>query len=193
MATANFSLLDLFEQAFGYQTEAFKPKFSEASGYGDGSSTNNLVKARRNFGVSGSPYYANDDYGKEYYLPVTITASGINISLPHPVISVSSRKVIIETPLTELRGTVKELVNVQDYQITIKGFAIDKPNRFPEFDITLLRDLYEHNVPLSIQNPITDIFLLRPDRAGSDLVVIKEFHLPEVKGVKMYARMNWFW
>lgn len=161
------SLSDLFEQAFGYRTTAF-----------------NAIPIRTEAGVHGAPYYATDAHGKEYFLPVTLTSPGRTIELPYPVISITSRKTIIETPLTERRGTVKELINIQDYEINIKGFIISDTNDFPETAITLLRDLYEQNTAVSITNPITDIFLLRTDRKGSDQVVIKEIRLPPITGIK---------
>ena len=102
----------------------------------------------------------------------------------YPVISISSRKTIIETPLTERRGTVKELINMQDYEIVIKGFIIGNSNEFPEAEVGRLRTIYEQNSALSVQCPLTDIFLLRPDRSGSDQVVIRELIFPAVKGVK---------
>ena len=105
-------------------------------------------------------------------------------NLPYPVVSISSRKTIVETPLTERRGTVKELINIQDYEITIRGFIIGKPNEFPESDVTLLRTIYEQNTPISIQCPITDIFLVRPERNGSDEVVISDLKFPSIQGVK---------
>ena len=116
-------------------------------------------------GSYGSPYYTKDALGMEYYMPVTISypdtgqqgnglvtgnSQGVlkKWDLPYPVISISSRKTIIETPLTERRGTVKELVNIQDYEITIKGFLITGANEFPESDVTTLRNIYEQNAAL---------------------------------------------
>ena len=100
------------------------------------------------------------------------------------MISISGRKTIVETPLTERRGTVKELINIEDYEIVIKGFIIGATNDFPENDVAILRNIYEQNSALSIQCPLTDIFLLRPDRSGSDQVVIKDLRFPGIKAVK---------
>lgn len=194
MAEISFSLAALFEQTFGYKTRAFDPEFNTVTGY------NALSPGRKENGTQGSPYYAIDALGREYFMPVTITypdASGSNgllgndsvdatnkWNLPYPVISVSSRKTIIETPLTERRGTVKELINLQDYEIVIKGFIVSNTNEFPETEVTRLRNIYEQNVALSIQCPLTDIFLLRPDRSGSDQVVITELTFPAITGIK---------
>ncbi len=194
MAEISFSLADLFEQTFGYKTKAFDPEFKSVTGQ------NALLAGRKENGAQGSPYYSIDELGKEYYMPVTIMYNdtsedtGLNTNessgplskwnLPYPVISVTSRKTIVETPLTGRKGTVKELINVQDYEILVRGFIIGNTNEFPEADVTKLRTIYEQNTALSIQCPLTDIFLLRPDRSGSDQVVIRELSFPSMNGVK---------
>ena len=184
MATTSFDLAGLFEQTFGYKTTAFAPEFTPTLG--------DKNSYRTEVGATGSPYYAMDGLHTEYFMPVTLSYNEQGISgtnqvewqLPYPVITISSKKTIIETALTERRGTVKEFINVQDYEIVIKGFIIQASNEFPESKITSLRNLYEQNVPLSIKCPLTDIFLLRPDRSGSDQVVIQELKFPAIAGVK---------
>ena len=191
MAEISFSIADLFEKTFGYKTQAFDPLFDPVTGDGG---VNSLT--RTEFGAHGSEYYADDALGREYFMPVKVmypdNESTSNAQadvlktwyLPYPVISITSRKTIIETPLTERRGTVKELINIQDYEIVIKGFIINRSNEFPEIDVTTLRSIYELNASLSIQCPLTDIFLLRPDRSGSDQVVIYDLKFPAISGVK---------
>lgn len=182
MAEISFSLVDLFEKAFGYKTKAFDPEFAPVQG--------DNILSRIEQGAHGSPYYANDALGREYFLPVTMIFEDgnsnrqIKFNLPYPVISICSRKTIVETPLTERRGTVKELINITDYEIVVKGLIIGTTNEFPENEVTQLRTIYEQNSAISIQCPLTDIFLLRPDRKGSDQVVIYELELPAIKGIK---------
>jgi hypothetical protein len=177
MATISFDLASLFEQTFGYRSPAFDPKFDP------------VLRTHDRVSAKGSPYYGLSQ-NVEYYLPVTLAYSEngngglVNVDLPHPIVSITCKKTIVETVLTERRGTVKELINSQDYQITVKGFIIGSGNEFPEEVVTSLRTLYEQNSPLSIKCPLTDIFLVRPDRRGSDQVVIQELNLPFVTGVK---------
>ena len=71
-----------------------------------------------------------------------------------------------------------------DYEIVVKGFIIKEGNEFPEQKVTMLRRIYEQQAPVSVKCPLTDIFLLRPDRSGSDQVVLSELKLPGVTGVK---------
>jgi len=195
MAEISFNLASLFETTFGYKTQAFKPEFSMVTG--------DRSPSRSEQGANGSAYYTKDALGVEYFMPVKLTyqdsqtnAQGTGLQgsnttgtlkdwwLPYPVISITSRKTIIETPLTERRGTVKELINIQDYDIVVRGFIISATNDFPENDVTTLRTIYEQNTALSIQCPLTDIFLLRPDRSGSDQVVIRAINFPSINGFK---------
>jgi hypothetical protein len=184
MAEMIFDLAGIFEQTFGYRSQAFEPEFDRVNG--------NKTPYRTEQGALGSPYYSADEQGREYFMPVTIKYPGTadaggelkKWELPFPVITIASRKNIVETPLTERRGTVKELINTEDYEITIRGFIVATGNEFPESEVTTLRNIYEQNVALSIECPLTDIFLLRPDRGGSDQVVIKQLRLPEVTGIK---------
>ena len=179
MANLSFSLADLFEQTFGYKTSAFNPDFD-------------FLPVAATTSVAGSPYYKQDALGREYFMPVTLmipSNDGSNntqlqpYDLPYPIISVSSKKTIIETPLTERRGTVKEVINSMDYEIVIKGFIIGPTGSFPEAEVTKLRDAFEQNTAMSIKCPVTDIFLVRPGRSGSDMVVIKELSFPPVTAI----------
>lgn len=178
MSTIHFHLADIFEQTFGYRSGAFDPDFEQQ--------TKNEQPVKNS--ALGASYYSTDMLSREYYMPVTVVynsgGGSVEWKLPHPVVAISSRKTIIETPMTERRGTVKELINVQDYDIVIKGFILNAKSEFPEQDVTPLRNIYEINEPVSIKCPVTDIFLLRPDRKGSDKVVIKELKFPPVTGIK---------
>ncbi len=181
MAEISLSLPDMYENAFGYKTQAFNPRFP-------------ALPNRVAISKQGSPYYADDVLGREYFMPATITyAPGASagapgevkiINLSYPVISVSCNKTIVETALTERRGTVKELISTKDYEITIRGLLLNTSNDFPEDDVTALRELFEQNAAVQIKCALTDIFLIRPDRSGSDNVVITEISFPPISGVK---------
>jgi len=187
MAEISFSLVDLFRQ-MGVHSSAFTPDFTSVSG------DNKLHRGVT--GNFGSPYYANDALGREYFLPVTVIypdSSGnlVTYELPYPVISIRGNKHVVETPLTERRGTVSELISTESYKISIKGFVINTVgNEMPEDELVDFRNFFECDMPFSIKCPLTDVFLLRPDRKGSDQVTIRSFELPYsigVKNVKTYS------
>lgn len=203
--SADFSIADLFEKAFGYKSEAFNVE--HRSPREDNSATDKKKEfsynpkadkpvAVRTNSIGGTPLYATAN-NVEYYLPVTITAYGYDsgskswnvqkdpFDLPHPIVSVKSQKKIIETELTEgNRGTFKELINQGDYEINIKGLCIGDDGEFPDQLIKSLRELYECGAPVSIKNALTDIFLVSSLRQGKDSIVIKDLSFPEVRGVK---------
>ena len=193
MAIVDLDLWDLYKKEFGGDPTSFNPQIAPVLG--------DTELSRVNAGKLGSPYYATDlVLGVEYFMPVLLTypdtsadSSGLlpggtgilmNWNLPFPMVKVGCKKTMVETPLTERRGSVKELINIQDYKITITGFLIAGTNDFPEAQVTALRNLWEQSTPITIKCPMTDIFLLRPDRSGSDQVVIVDFDVTTKKGVK---------
>ena len=179
----NLSLSRLFADVFGYNSDAFDPKPEDVKG--------NVQGSRKEENAAGTPWYASGRKGVELFMPIVMeyTEQGtagrtVQVNLPHAVISVSGRKTIIETPLTERRGTVKEIINLMDYDIVVKGMAISDSNEYPEGIVQELRTLYEQQTAVVMRSGKSDIFLLDTDRQGSDKVVIKEITFPEYQGVK---------
>ncbi len=113
--------------------------------------------------------------GIPYFLPVELDG----IKLPNTLISISSKKRIIETPLIGRKGTVKELINIEDYEIMIRGVIVDEGISFPEEMIMNLEELYDKNEAVSLKCALTDIFLQEDDS-----VVIKSIRFPEMKGIE---------
>jgi hypothetical protein len=106
--TTSFSLSALYQQYFGTMPNTFDPQF-------------NPLPQRVYTSSKGAPYYDYDALGKEYFLPAVIsytlnTYTGVGTdsfseakkyTLPYPIISVSGKKTIVETALTERTGIVK--------------------------------------------------------------------------------------
>jgi hypothetical protein len=158
---AVFNIGSIFESAFGY---------SPPAAFAIDQAPDRLTVARR-----GSPYYASDLLGREFFMPITIGG----ILIPFAVVGLRAKKTIVSTAMVERRGTVKELINVDDYEINIKGIVIEDDNLFPEAAIRELQELFLLNNSLDIRCPLTDIFL-----EGDDKVVIKEMNWPQVAGVE---------
>lgn len=139
--------------------------------------------------VSGSALTA-DHLGKEIWLPVkfvNLNADAFGASellLPYSVIKISGKKTIVKTSLPERKGTVKELFNIDDYAISIKGFLIDDTNRiWPETELNILKKLWELNEAVQLDNALTNVFLDKDTR-----VVIEKLDLPEVEGGRKHIR-----
>lgn len=104
--------------------------------------------------------------------------------LPYVVIRVTGRKEIIKTPVNARGGTVKEAYNIDDYNITMRGFLIDKVNyQFPELQIIALKRLFELNQSVAFDNGLTNIFL-----NSKTNVAIETLDFPEVEGGKWHVR-----
>jgi len=104
--------------------------------------------------------------------------------LPYSVIKISGKKTIVKTPMAERQGTVKELFSIDDYSISIKGFLIDDENRlWPEEQLKALKELYELQQAVILENALTNVFLI-----NSQKVVIESLELPEVEGGRKHVR-----
>ena len=122
----------------------------------------------------GAPLYVKGENGQLYFMPVWLN----ELLLPICTISVSSKKVIVETPLTGRRGTVKELIRCEDYQFRIQGICFGYNREFPEQQIQELKDLFEVTRSVKIKSAFTDIFI------KEGYVVVNDLNFPETKGVE---------
>ena len=119
--------------------------------------------------------------GAEAFCPVKIRHQGRVFDLPNSTISMTARKRIVETPLVARRGSVKELIQIEDYIFQIRGIALtqdDEENELPQEAIAALNDLYNINEPVELENAFTEIFLQADNK-----VVISEMDLPSMQGI----------
>jgi hypothetical protein len=146
--------------------------------------------AEKEFTAKGS--LVKEQYnGVEIMLPVRFY-DGPNLIayMPFVVLSISGGKTIIRTPLAERSGTVKEQFNDDDYKIVIKGFLIGQDRKFPEAEIDVLRVLKETKKAVTIDNALTNIFLLYSGLPPEDQkrVVVTGFDMPDVTGGREHVR-----
>jgi hypothetical protein len=131
--------------------------------------------------------------GIPVFLPVRFSdPGGLLMHLPYCVVRISGKKTVTRTALPERQGTVKELYNIDDYSISIKGFIIGQNRQFPEAELLQFKRVFEGRHSIQIDNALTNIFL---DGSGQDLkqdeqrrVAILEFDLPEVQGGRLHVR-----
>ena len=169
-----FNILQLFENAFGTRVPETRFEIPQAD-------------SRTLKSSIGSPLYGEDIYGREFFMPITITytpkgaSAGLDYHVPFAVVSISCRKVIVETPLVERTGTVKELVSADDYDLNIKGIIVRPDNNWPDKEIMQLEELFTVNKSIVIRSALTDIFL-KGDYEHH--IVIKRINLPANPGVE---------
>jgi hypothetical protein len=121
--------------------------------------------------------------GTKFYLPIAFNMleNGKKkiTQLPwEPTMSINVQKTIVETVLAgnTRRGTVKELINTQDYVINISGLCLDETrNGYPTGQVELLKTIFEYEGSMEIVSYLTDLFEIKN-------VVVKGFSLPTIKG-----------
>lgn len=172
---SNFNLSDMLMSVVGYKGLPYPsgffpdlpPKYDDASDYqytGDAASN-------KTSSALGSTLRKKDAQGRWYFMPIEING----VEIPNAVISIKGKKTIVETTMVGRKGTVKELISVDDFDIEIAGVAMDKD--FPDEAIAELNDLYNINEAVSLKCALTDIFLDEEDK-----VVIKTIDFPAMKG-----------
>lgn len=143
--------------------------------------------------IGSAPIETKDAFGVDIWLPIEFynLPNGIGennrLKLHYATIKITGSATIIRTPLVERKGTVKELYNIEDYKISIRGFFIDKQYRsLPFEDLMSLKMLHETGQSFSIWNALTDIYLRDSSNPAFEQqqVIITSFELPESVGGK---------
>lgn len=101
------------------------------------------------------------------------------LQLPHAVIGITGKKTIVSTPMVGHNGVVKELINVDDYKITIAAFIQSKDGSYPDEQISQIRELFNINESVELISVLTDL-VLDPE----DKVVITHIEYPSIPGVE---------
>ncbi len=119
--------------------------------------------------------------GVHYFMPVSFeytdqeTNAKSTWEFDDAVVSITAKKTIVETPLVGRKGTVKELISIDDYEI--KLVAVVSGDDYPEQEIQEIVKLYEINENIKMICPMTDYFL-----KSEEMVVIKSLELPAMEG-----------
>lgn len=111
--------------------------------------------------------------GLPIFMPCTIDGW----DLPNePLIEIGASKQIVRTELAGYNGTVKENMGLNDYEIIIRGVAInEESDDYPEDQVSKLRALFEKKESLKITSPLLGIF-------NVNLIAIERLRLPANEG-----------
>jgi hypothetical protein len=185
-----FNLVDLYRNVFGYKGVPFPAggisinpnlrgkvdalisgtKFSDQSG---------VIEP---FEVEGD-FAANAANGARLFMPIKL--NGIQLQ-NEPLVELRGKKIIKKTNLTgehrqgvtNKRGSVKELINIGDYKITIRGIVINEDSeRYPETEMRVIRKIIEERKSVEIQCLLTTIFNI-------SLIAIEDSNFPVVPGMQ---------
>jgi hypothetical protein len=178
-----FDIRELFNKVHGYSPAVI-------AGIPDVSAELALAQipgnAKKTTNIYGQPLYGQSDLiGREVFCPITIEVDGVNYDFPFAVIGVRRAKTVVKTDMVELSGSVKELIGLRDYEITIKGFLVGDLEQFPDEKMKVLDDVFSFNQAVRLKSAYTDIFL-----HDNDYVVIEDLQIPEkpkVIGVRDFS------
>lgn len=167
--TFKINPFEAFRNAFGYRALPFPLETSIQEILGPG--------AKERLSNLGAALYTRDKNGQEAFCPVVISYQNRKFNLPFSTIAVSMRKIIEKTTLPARRGSVKELIAKDDYVFTIRGVLLSD-EELPQDELADLRELYEIDAPVNLENAFSEIFLLKENQ-----VVIDDIDLPDMRGV----------
>lgn len=178
-----FSIKEVLLSAIGYKgapypgawvPELKRPRPSENYEY-DGD-----YREEKRYTDKGSLLRKADARGRYYFLPVTLLYKDREYEIPNAVISFTGKKTIVETPMVGRKGSVKELISVDDYEIRIQAIARDED--FPEAALAELNEIYNVNESVTLKCALTDLFLEEDDK-----VVIKSIDISDMKGEETFT------
>lgn len=142
--------------------------------------------------VKGTRLRKLSERGIWYYMPVYFrhpsikaqanargTTTDNTLEILNAIISITGKKTIVETPMVGRKGSVKELISVDDYEIQLAMFVQSPDGKYPEAGITQMRELFDINESLEFISVLTDLVLDEGDR-----VVITDIEYPSTPGVE---------
>jgi len=127
--------------------------------------------------------------GQKYFTTLTLSYKGEKFAFPNePLISLSLSKTIVETATVGKyrRGTVKEYICTEDYQVSIRGVCIDEDDMdsYPAEQVDTIRRMFEINDALDIvSNPFLELFEIRK-------LVLKEIAWDDMEGKQGQQRFT---
>lgn len=203
MSHISIDLQRLYNKYFGkpYLIKNAPPAANEGEGYRL-SAEANLEKSLTT--AKGSTVKTEFE-GKTVWLPVTFcdldalkeedgtrTFGFDRLLLPYCTIAITGKKTIVRTPLAQRRGTVKEMYSVDDYEIDIKGFVINKERIFPEEEINVLKHIFESRQSIGLDNALSNIFLTDESVFSktntSCRIAVTSIDFPETTGESVWIR-----
>lgn len=188
MQITEFDLKKIFESVWGYNAPHFlfglQNRVERAIGYNRGEESANYEfdskPGRREQNIKGSPFYALNPSGNEVFLPIwLIKPDNSKLMLQNTVSSFANKITIIETQMVNRKGSVKEEISINDWEINVKGIIVSKDYDYPDQEVYDLNQLKEMGVALGIENARSSLLL-----EANEMVIIKSLNFIELKGMK---------
>lgn len=171
--------IEILQDVTGYKGLPFpgawvSGKFDRGGYTGEDFETETDPEPMKEYSNKGTALYKKDLQGNYYFMPVVFMHNGKVYEITCAVVSITGKKNIVSTPMIGRKGTVKELINEDDYQINITGIVIGENQQFPEAELDLIKELYSVNEAVELKCALTDVFLTEGDK-----VVITDISFPQ--------------
>jgi len=185
MANLKFDITSLYQQAFGTNrgkpfdvSKVYKDEFREGSEFDGLETLAQIDQEGTEFVNIRETLKARTPLGHLIFMPMEIGG----VLLPNePTIMIAGKKKIEKTGLvgSKRRGSVKELIRIDDYSITIRGIALNYNSKkvYPEDIVKQLNDLHLRREALSIKCALTSLL-------GIYRLVIDDVRFTEMIGVQ---------
>ena len=180
-----YNIPDLLLSVVGYKglpyPGGFFPKRPGGEFIGDDFTSESPEMIRQEF-VKGTRLYKQDVLGQWYFMPVFIKHPALpddKIELPYAILNIRGNKNIVETPMVGRKGTVKELISINDYSISLAAFVCSTDGSYPADQITQIRELFEINESGELISVLTDLIL-----DGRRQIVLSDIGYPHTPGVE---------
>lgn len=175
--------IEILQSAVGYKGLPFpgawvQGKFDRGGYTGDDYEIEVEPEHMKEYSNKGTALYKKDLQGNYYYLPVVFIHKGTEYEIDCAMVSITGKKNIVSTQMIGRKGTVKELINEDDYQISITGIVIGENQQFPEEKLDKIKELYSINEAIELKCALTDIFLSEENQM-CDKVVITDISFPQ--------------
>lgn len=194
---ANFNLPQIYQQAFGGHvglpfpgSRADVARVNILKMFGKDIYEAPAVKPATGFNVPTVPEWKpglrTSVLGTPIYMPVKICLPGEDITrnddlfwLPNePLLEFNGGAEIVQEPKAGGNGSFKEFMGLNDYEITIRGVAVNEEDidEYPEKDVARIRQLCESGQPLEARSPLLRLF-------GISMIAIKSWRFPAAEGL----------
>ena len=178
MAVLNVDILRLYNNAFGQIALPFPggKVGGSVSDAGEFEEFDLIPGEQKDPPLRGS-FNFKSPQGGSYFLPVKMGVNPTDLyQLPNePIMSIRGSKMLKVTPIRRKsggRGTVKEERSLNDYEITIRGLAINEDeNDYPESQIREIRKICESTGVVYLTSYFSKLFNISK-------VSIKDFDFP---------------
>lgn len=160
-----FDLQDLYKTYFNKQTYYIAPKSEDKTKVEPilytGIPENMRPKGSIDYSIVNKQPFNKVVLGRDIWFPIKFQVDkDLFLEIDVCTIGVNISKTVIQTAVSERKGTVHEQFAIDDYKFTINGFLIAKGNfAFPETEILKLTEISESITQVELHGGYPEMFL----------------------------------